>query len=52
MVEFQNGVLLIGGRGEGDGRHLFKLSFPNGTWTEMKQTLKEKRKPFCFFFGS
>jgi hypothetical protein len=49
MIDFQNGVILIGGRGEGDGRHLFKLSSPNGTWTEMKQTLKEPRSHFVSF---
>jgi hypothetical protein len=49
MVEFQNGVILIGGRGEGDGRHLYQLSSPYGNWTEMKQTLKEPRSHFVSF---
>jgi len=26
-----------------DGKHMYKLSSPNGHWTEMKQTLKESR---------
>ncbi len=43
MVEYQNSVVLIGGFGGADGRHLYQLSSPNGTWVEMKQTLKEKR---------
>ncbi len=49
MVEFQNGVIMIGGRGEGDGRHLYQLSSPYGKWTEMKQTLKEPRSHFVSF---
>ena len=49
MIEFQNGVIMIGGRGEGDGQRLFKLSSPHGNWTEMKQTLKEPRSHFVSF---
>jgi len=49
MIEFQNGVIMIGGRGEGDGRHLYQLSSPYGKWTEMKQTLKEPRSHFVSF---
>jgi hypothetical protein len=49
MVEFQNGVILVGGGGQGDGRHLYKLSSPIGNWTEMKQTLKEPRNRFVSF---
>jgi hypothetical protein len=49
MIEFQNGVIMIGGRGEGDGRRLFKLTSPYGNWTEMKQTLKEPRSHFVSF---
>ena len=43
MVEFQDGVILIGGLGEVDGNHMYQLSSPTGTWTEMNQTLKQKR---------
>ena len=43
MVEYQDGVILIGGSGEADGRHMYQLSSPNGTWAKMKQTLKERR---------
>ena len=49
MVEFQNGVIMIGGRGERNGRHLYQLSSPYGKWTEMKQTLKEPRSHFVSF---
>jgi hypothetical protein len=49
MVEFQNGVIMIGGRGEGDGRHLYQLSSPYGNWIAMKQTLKEPRSHFASF---
>jgi hypothetical protein len=40
MNEFQNGVILVGGNGQFEGDHLYQLISPNGTWTEMKQTLK------------
>jgi hypothetical protein len=40
MNEFENGVLLIGGENQVD---LYQLTSPNGTWTKMKQTLKEAR---------
>jgi hypothetical protein len=43
MVEFQGGVILIGGYGDVDSLHLYQLSSPTGKWTEMKQTLKEAR---------
>ena len=49
MVQFQNKVILIGGSGEGGGRRLFKLFSPFGSWTEMKQTLKEPRHHFASF---
>ena len=42
MIEFGNNVILIGGEG-GDGRHLYQLSSPNGSWIKMKQTLKVPR---------
>jgi 16S rRNA U516 pseudouridylate synthase RsuA-like enzyme len=40
MNEFQNGVILIGGENQVE---LYQLTSPNGTWTKMKQTLKEGR---------
>jgi hypothetical protein len=40
MNEFQNGVILIGGYYQFD---LYQLTSPNGTWTKMRQTLKEAR---------
>jgi hypothetical protein len=40
MNEFQNGVILIGGENQVE---LYQLTSPNGTWTKMKQTLKEER---------
>jgi hypothetical protein len=43
MIEFQNSVILIGGELGVDGRHLYQLTSPSGTWVEMKQTLKEPR---------
>ena len=43
IVEFEDGLVLVGGFGaEVDGRHLYRLSTPDGTWTEMEQTLKEE----------
>jgi hypothetical protein len=49
MVEFQNSVILIGGEGGVDGLHLYQLSSPNGTWVEMKQTLREKKSKHVSF---
>ena len=43
MVEFQNTVIFVGGKGDADGRNLYQLSSPDGTWTEMKQTLRYPR---------
>ncbi len=40
MNEFQNGVILIGGENQVE---LYQLISPNGSWTKMKQTLKEAR---------
>ncbi len=50
VLEFKNSIILVGGQGEIDGRHLYKLSSPNGTWTEMKQTLNEPRFYHASFF--
>jgi hypothetical protein len=49
VLEFQNSIILVGGQGEIDGRHLYQLLSPNGTWTEMKQTLKESRQNHASF---
>ena len=43
MIEYDNSVILIGGKGEVDGFHLYQLFSPNGSWLEMKQTLKTNR---------
>ncbi len=47
MVEFDNGVMLVGGednlRNTDSGRQLFLLSSPNATWTRINKTLKETR---------
>jgi hypothetical protein len=43
MNAFQDGVILIGGAGEIYSPGLYQLSSPFGTWTEMKQTLKDGR---------
>jgi hypothetical protein len=40
MNAFQNGVILIGGENQVE---LYQLTSPIGTWTKMKQTLKEER---------
>ena len=49
LIEYQNSVVLIGGEQGVDGQHLYQLSSPNGTWVEMKQTLKEKRSRHVSF---
>ncbi len=43
LIELQGRVILIGGHGKSDGMHLYQLDSPDGTWIEMKQTLKERR---------
>ncbi len=42
ITEFQNGVILIGGSSQVET--LYQLTSPFGTWTEMKQTLKQERE--------
>jgi len=43
-VEFQNSIILIGGMDEiNNGNNTYRLSSPNGSWVQMKQTLKELR---------
>jgi len=49
VLEFQNSIILVGGEGEVDRKHMYKLSSPNGHWTEMKQILKEKRSRHASF---
>ena len=49
VVEFQNSIILVGGKGEVDGRHMYQLSSPIGNWTEMKQTLKQPRRNYASF---
>ncbi len=43
MIEYDNSVILIGGRGAVDGFHMYQLSSPYGPWVEMKQTLRKNR---------
>jgi len=43
MVEFNNSVILIGGWGGVNSHQLYRLSSPNGTWTEMKQVTQNRR---------
>ena len=65
MIEYNNSVILIGGGlfttveqkinnklndfGYLDGLHLYQLFSPNGTWIQMKQTLKTRRKSHVAF---
>jgi len=42
MVEYQNTVILVGGFLGVDGFHMYQLSSPSGTWTVMKQVLKNR----------
>jgi hypothetical protein len=50
MVEHQGGVILVGGESaESKSRQLYQLSSPNGTWVEMRQTLKAPRSDFVAF---
>jgi hypothetical protein len=43
MVELQNAVVLVGGAGQLDGCHLYKLTSPLGPWTTLNQTLVGRR---------
>jgi hypothetical protein len=43
MVEFQDGVILVGGSGNVGGQNLYQLASPTGAWTMMNQTMKEER---------
>ena len=51
LVQYKESVILVGGSGRGDvdGKHMYQLSSPDGTWIEMKQTLpREIRSPIAF----
>ena len=39
LVEYKNSLVLVGGLGTVDGKHLYQLSSPEGPWIEMEQTL-------------
>ena len=39
LVEYKESVVLVGGFGEVDGKHLYQLSSQDGPWIEMEQTL-------------
>ena len=43
MVEYKDRVILVGGRGGVDGRHLYQLSSRDGPWIEMEQTLPNRK---------
>ena len=43
MVEYKNSVILVGGTGQADGRHLYQLSSRDGPWIEMEQTLPVRK---------
>ena len=43
MVELKSSVVMVGGIGGVDGRHLYKLTSPTGPWTQMSQILKARR---------
>ena len=43
MVEYKDSVILVGGIGGVDGRHLYQLSSREGPWIEMEQTLPNRR---------
>ncbi len=49
LIEFQDSVVLIGGYGGVDGKHLYQLNSPTEKWIEMKQTLKERRSDSIAF---
>ena len=46
MTEYNNSVILVGGL---SNKYLYQLSSPDGTWVEMKQTLKERRAAHVAF---
>ena len=51
MVEFRNGVVLVGGAGDDfDGKRMFRLTSANGSWIQMEQSLKESRLRHVAFF--
>jgi hypothetical protein len=51
LVEYKNTLILVGGQGPGGvkSQHLYQLSSPDGSWVEMRQTLKVARKAHIAF---
>jgi hypothetical protein len=51
LVEYKNTLILVGGQGPGvvETQHLYQLSSPNGSWVEMRQTLKVARSRHVAF---
>ncbi len=50
IVEFENSVILVGGREGLDGKHLYQLDSPTGSWTLLPHKLKEARSSHVTFF--
>jgi N-acetylneuraminic acid mutarotase len=50
LVEYKNTLILVGGQVPGgESQHLYQLSSPDGSWVEMKQTLKVARTTHIAF---
>jgi len=51
LVEYKNTLILVGGEGPRGvaTQHLYQLSSPNGSWVEMRQTLKVARSGHVAF---
>ena len=43
LVEYQNGLILVGGKNTGADNHFYQLSSPRGPWITMEQTLIQER---------
>ena len=41
IIEFQNGLTIVGGDWENSNRHFYQLSTPSGPWAKMSQFIKE-----------
>jgi N-acetylneuraminic acid mutarotase len=51
LVEYKNTLILVGGQGTGgaESQHLYQLSSPDGSWVEMRETLKVARSKHIAF---
>ena len=49
LIEYKDSVVLVGGDGGVDGKHLYQLSSPDGQWIEMEQTLPIQNKKHIAF---